>query len=80
MSDFDLDVAIIGSGPSGIAAATALSEAGVKNIVVYEREAEVGGIPRHTPPPQLWPVGIQTSDVWSEIHFHHARPVPKSPL
>ncbi|NOX72368.1 MAG: FAD-dependent oxidoreductase [Alphaproteobacteria bacterium] len=47
MSGFDCDVAIIGAGPSGIAAATALSKAGVRDIVVYEREAEIGGIPRH---------------------------------
>lgn len=48
MSEFDYDVSIVGSGPSGIGAATALSNAGVKNIVVYERETHVGGIPRHT--------------------------------
>ena len=50
---FDADVAIVGSGPSGIAAATALSKSGVKNIVVYEREAEIGGIPRHTHHPSF---------------------------
>lgn len=53
MSKFDHDVAIIGSGPSGIAAATALSRAGVRNIVVYERETEIGGIPRHTHHPSF---------------------------
>lgn len=53
MSSFDHDVVIIGSGPSGIAAATALSNAGVKNIVVYEREPEIGGIPRHTHHPSF---------------------------
>jgi len=53
MSSFDLDVAIIGSGPSGIAAATALSRAGVKDIVVYEREPAIGGIPRHTHHPSF---------------------------
>ncbi len=46
MSDYD--VAIIGSGPSGIAAATGLIRAGITNIIVFEREAEIGGIPRHT--------------------------------
>lgn len=44
----DFDVIIIGSGPSGIAAATALFDAGITNIIVFEREDEVGGIPRHT--------------------------------
>ena len=53
MSDYDYDVAIIGSGPSGIGAATALSNAGIKNIVVFEREAQVGGIPRHTHHPSF---------------------------
>ena len=53
MSSFDIDVAIVGSGPSGIAAATALSKAGFKNIVVYEREANIGGIPRHTHHPSF---------------------------
>ena len=53
MSSFDVDVAIVGSGPSGIAAATALSKAGFKNIVVYEREANIGGIPRHTHHPSF---------------------------
>ena len=53
MTDYDYDVAIVGSGPSGIGAATALSRAGVKNIVVFEREAEVGGIPRHTHHPSF---------------------------
>lgn len=46
MSNFD--VIIIGAGPSGIAAATALSDAGITKIVVFDREAEIGGIPRHT--------------------------------
>jgi len=42
-----IDVAVIGAGPSGLAAATALKAAGVKRVVVLEREAEAGGIPRH---------------------------------
>ncbi len=48
MTRTDLDVAIIGAGPAGIAAATALMRAGIGNIAVFEREAEIGGIPRHT--------------------------------
>ncbi|MCJ8324182.1 MAG: NAD(P)/FAD-dependent oxidoreductase [Rhizobiales bacterium] len=47
-SDFNCDVAIIGSGPAGIGAATALAERGVKNITIFEREEHIGGIPRHT--------------------------------
>jgi NADPH-dependent 2,4-dienoyl-CoA reductase/sulfur reductase-like enzyme len=43
----DYDVAIVGAGPSGIAAALALAERGVGRVIVLEREAEAGGIPRH---------------------------------
>ncbi|BBP76766.1 hypothetical protein PHLH7_28700 [Pseudomonas sp. Ost2] len=42
-----VDVAIIGSGPSGLAAAVALKRRGVQRVVIIEREAEAGGIPRH---------------------------------
>lgn len=40
------DVAIIGAGPAGLAAATALKAAGVRHVVVLEREQDAGGIPR----------------------------------
>ncbi len=42
-----IDVAIIGGGPSGLAAATTLKAAGVARVVVLERESDAGGIPRH---------------------------------
>ncbi|SFR46153.1 NAD(P)/FAD-dependent oxidoreductase [Litoreibacter janthinus] len=42
-----IDVAVIGSGPSGLAAATELKKAGVNRVVVLEREGGAGGIPRH---------------------------------
>ena len=41
------DVAIVGGGPAGLAAATQLRNAGVGHVVVLEREAKAGGIPRH---------------------------------
>jgi len=41
------DVAIIGAGPSGLSAATKLKKLGVATVVVLEREAIAGGIPRH---------------------------------
>ncbi|WP_457940776.1 NAD(P)/FAD-dependent oxidoreductase [Mesorhizobium sp. 10J20-29] len=41
------DVAIVGGGPAGLAAAVALRKAGVASVVVLEREAQAGGIPRH---------------------------------
>lgn len=42
-----IDVAIIGGGPAGLAAAVALKNAGVARVMVLEREAQAGGIPRH---------------------------------
>ncbi len=41
------DVAVIGGGPAGLAAATRLKGLGVRDVLVLEREAEAGGIPRH---------------------------------
>lgn len=41
------DVAIVGGGPAGLAAASALRDANAGRVVVLEREAEPGGIPRH---------------------------------
>ncbi len=42
------DVVIVGSGPAGLAAATELKRRGTKRVVVLDREASPGGIPRHT--------------------------------
>ena len=42
-----IDVAVIGGGPAGLAAATALKAAGIARVLVLEREAKAGGIPRH---------------------------------
>jgi thioredoxin reductase len=42
-----VDVAVVGGGPAGLAAAIALGKAGAGRVVVLEREAEMGGIPRH---------------------------------
>lgn len=41
------DVAIIGAGPTGLAAAIELKKLGIKRVVVLDRESEAGGIPRH---------------------------------
>ena len=40
-------MAVVGGGPAGLAAATELAKLGVANIVVLEREAQAGGVPRH---------------------------------
>ena len=39
-----VDVAIVGGGPAGLAAGTALARAGAGRVVVLEREVEPGGI------------------------------------
>jgi NADPH-dependent 2,4-dienoyl-CoA reductase/sulfur reductase-like enzyme len=41
------DVIIVGGGPTGLSAARRLTDLGVRDVVVLEREAEAGGIPRH---------------------------------
>lgn len=41
------DVLVVGGGPSGLAAAIELRRLGVSRVLVAEREAEAGGIPRH---------------------------------
>ena len=42
------DVVIIGAGPAGLTAARHLRALGVGSVLVLEREAEAGGIPRHS--------------------------------
>jgi thioredoxin reductase len=43
------DVAVVGGGPAGLTAATVLaSRLGEGRVLVLEREAEAGGIPRHS--------------------------------
>ncbi len=41
-----VDVLVVGAGPAGMAAAIAAREAGVENLLVLEREPEMGGILR----------------------------------
>ena len=41
------DVAIVGGGPAGIAAALALRKRGVLRVTILEREDVAGGVPRH---------------------------------
>ncbi len=51
----EYDVAVIGAGPAGLAAATLLKKSGIERVVVLDREKEAGGIPRHCGHP---PFGI----------------------
>ncbi len=39
-----IDVLIVGGGPAGLAAAIAVKEAGIDNLLVLEREPQLGGI------------------------------------
>lgn len=43
----EADVIIIGAGPAGLSAATALRRLGVSRVLVLDREAAPGGVPRH---------------------------------
>ena len=54
--DEAVDVAIIGGGPAGLGAAIRLKSRGIGRVVVLEREAEAGGIPRHCAHP---PYGLR---------------------
>lgn len=52
---FDCDVAVVGSGPAGLGAATQLRRLGVERVMVLERDAAAGGVPRHCGhPPFGW--------------------------
>ena len=47
MSAEDAAVIVVGGGPSGLAAATALAAGGAGRVIVLEREPVAGGVPRH---------------------------------
>ena len=40
-------VIVVGGGPAGLAAAMSLRDQGIADVVVLEREAVAGGVPRH---------------------------------
>lgn len=43
-SDNGIDVAVIGAGPAGLAAAIAAKEAGANNVTIFERAEDPGGL------------------------------------
>ena len=51
MTDQHVPVAVVGGGPSGLTAAAALARQVGGEVLVIEREAETGGIPRHSDHP-----------------------------
>ncbi len=48
MTTRSTDVLIVGGGPAGLAAALELRKLGVGKVLVADREAQAGGIPRHS--------------------------------
>lgn len=44
MSVISVDLAVIGGGPAGLAAAQAAAQAGADSIVIFDRQQELGGI------------------------------------
>jgi len=50
-SEAEPDVLIVGAGPAGLAAAAALSAAGIEKILVIDRDDAPGGLPRFCPHP-----------------------------
>jgi NADPH-dependent 2,4-dienoyl-CoA reductase/sulfur reductase-like enzyme len=47
----NIDVLVVGAGPAGLSAAAALKARGIECVMVVDREAEPGGIPRFCPHP-----------------------------
>ena len=46
-NEIDCDVLVVGAGPAGLSAASELRALGVVRVLVLEREAQAGGVPRH---------------------------------
>lgn len=44
----DADVLVVGAGPAGLTAAAELRRLGVQRVLVADRDAALGGIPRHS--------------------------------
>ena len=42
----EFDIAVVGGGPAGMAAAIAAYDSGIKNVVILDREEDMGGILR----------------------------------
>ena len=58
-------VAIVGGGPAGLTAATRLAKVLGGDVVVFEREDQTGGIPRHSAHPGYG---------WRDLHRNMSGP------
>ncbi|MBL8670595.1 MAG: FAD-dependent oxidoreductase [Alphaproteobacteria bacterium] len=47
MTALDADLAIVGAGPAGLAAARAAADGGVRSVLVIDRDDAPGGLPRY---------------------------------
>jgi thioredoxin reductase len=54
----NVDVVVVGAGPAGLSAAAELRRLGAGSVLVADREAEAGGIPRHS-----WHTGYGLRDL-----------------
>ena len=50
----NIDVIIIGGGPAGLAAAIEAKKAGVDNLLILERDSDLGGILDQCHPQRIW--------------------------
>ena len=53
-----VDIVVVGAGPAGLSAAVELRRLGVGPVLVADREAEPGGVPRHS-----WHTGYGLRDL-----------------
>ncbi|MCL4254438.1 MAG: NAD(P)/FAD-dependent oxidoreductase, partial [Anaerolineae bacterium] len=73
----DVRVCVIGAGPSGITAAKHLLQAGIQNVVVYERNNQVGGNWIYSPDPSHSSVYETTHIISSKkLSQYHDFPMP----
>ncbi len=72
----DVEVAIIGTGFSGLCLAIKLKEAGIEDFVVFEKEADVGGVWRDNTypgcacdiPSHLYSFSFELNSEWSRLY------------